>query len=352
MGAAPTGRKADPQVSETAFKYSSVKKRRIEWLWHPFIQKGAINLLTGGPGTGKSTIACDIAAALSRGRPLPGESPAIAQARGIHKTWLFNAEDDPEDTIIWRLCNQDADLDKIYGRPISGPINFDIIKEMKAFILKESISLVVVDPVQAWIPADTDMHRANQMREWGNLFRTLCQETGCTVIWVRHRRKGDADDAGSINSGLGSIDMSGIVRSEIGAVATKKGSKIVRIKGSVGQTGLELSYSIEPTGEPNNDHGQLHWSGSISKVQPTEKVGRAKPNPEATWLIGLLSDGPRPVQSIMEAGKRLGYSESTLYRRANDLTVSFNEGKTGYWRLRTPADDFEQPSDTVEATDI
>lgn len=328
-----------------AVRSDTYNKRRIEWLWHPFIQRGAINLLTGGPGTGKSTIACDIAAALSRARPLPGETPATAATRGIRRTWMFNAEDDPEDTICWRLDNQEADRSKIWITSIGRPISFDVIPAIRRDIKANQIDLLVVDPVQAWIPADTDMHRANQMREWGNLFRGLCADTGVTVLWVRHRRKGDADDAGSINSGLGSIDMSGIVRSEIGAVATKRGSKIVRIKGSVGKTGLELAYGIESTDDPDNDHGRLAWSGAITEAKREDKVGRAKPRVESTWLIGLLSDGPRPAKDIIEAAARLGYSESTLQRVAKDLTIKYFEGRTSIWRLRTPADDYEQPAE-------
>lgn len=323
------------------------EKRRIEWLWHPFIQKGAINLLTGGPGTGKSTIACDIAAALSTARPLPGEDPETAKARGIRKTWLFNAEDDPEDTIIWRLDNQQADRSKIWITSIGRPISFDVIGEIRETIKANNIDLLVVDPVQAWIPADTDMHRANQMREWGNLFRGLCADLNVTVLWVRHRRKGDTEDAGSINSGLGSIDMSGIVRSEIGAVATKAGSKIVRIKGSVGQTGLQLTYAIEGTGEAGNDHGRLRWSGEIQKAKITDKPGRNRRDPVTTWLTSTLSNGPLPKKDLIDAAARFGYTEKQLTTASKGLTVKYFDGRTGLWRLRTPADTNEQPDEDI-----
>lgn len=328
----------EPRRSDT------FKKRPIEWLWHPFIQKGAINLLTGGPGTGKSTIACDIAAALSRARSLPGEAPEVAQQRGVRRTWLFNAEDDPEDTICWRLDNQGADRSQIWINSVDEAISFSVMTFITEYVRKNKIDLIVVDPVQAWIPAETDMHRANQMREWGNLFRKLCLETGVTVLWVRHRRKGDGDDAASINSGLGSIDMSGIVRSEIGAIATKKGSKIVRIKGSVGQTNLQLSYNIEGTGEPGNDHGQLHWSGAVQQPKYEEKARAPKANPMDNWIIGLLMNGPRPSKDIVDAATRLGYNEKTLYRRAKPL-VSMEDGS---WRLKTPAELDEQRTDDPE----
>lgn len=322
----------EPRRSDT------YQKRSIEWLWHPFIQKGAINLLTGGPGTGKSTIACDIAAALSKGRALPGETEATAKERGVRRTWLFNAEDDPEDTICWRLDNQGADRSNIWINSVDEAISFSVMEFITKHVKSNNIDLIVIDPVQAWIPADTDMHRANQMREWGNLFRKLCLETNVTVLWVRHRRKGDSDDASSINSGLGSIDMSGIVRSELGAVSTKKGSKIVRIKGSVGRTGLELSYAIEGTDEPGNDHGALKWSGAIQEPRATERVVRSKANPLDSWIIGLLFDGPMKRQDIIDAAVRLGYKEGTVDRRAEPLVTKEN----GMWRLKSASELDEQ----------
>lgn len=321
-------------TQQAAFRYSTVVKRRIQWLWYPYIQRGAINLLTGGPGTGKSTIACDIAAALSRARPLPGESEELAKARGPLKTWIFNAEDDPQDTIVWRLENQNANLDLIYGRPLSGPISGKNIDEIRNFIASEQIALVVIDPVQAWIPPDTDMHRANQMRDWGNLFRQLCLDTDVTILWVRHRRKGDADDQNSLNSGLGSIDMSGIVRSEIGALVTKKGSRITRIKGSVGPTNVQLSYDIQST---DNDHGQLAWS-AITQPKSSAEPKAPKKNPLDAWLIGLLMEGPRAKVEVIERAEALGYKPRTIEARAEDIIVGFYQEGKRFWRLRTPGD--------------
>lgn len=322
---------------------SALSFRTIQWIWHPFIQRGAINLLTGGPGTGKSTISVEIAAALSKARPLPGETEETAKSRGIVRTWLLNAEDDPEDTTIWRLKNQGADFDQILIEKRPRPIDQAFAKEMFDVIRANNIGLVIIDPVQAWIPPDTDMHRANQMRDWGNLFKNLCQDTGVTVIWVRHRRKGDADDQNSLNSGLGSIDMSGIVRSEIGALVTKKGSRITRIKGNVGPTNVDLTYSIQGT---DNDHGQLSWSAATQpKASLDVKVRRS--NPLDAWLIGLLVEGPRLKTEIIDRAKALGYGERTVEARASEITVGFWEEGKRKWRLRTPSDTTSDDEDTA-----
>lgn len=325
---------------------ASFERRKVEWLWKPFIHKGVVNLLTGGPGTGKSTIACDIAAALSTGRPLPGETDGEAKTRGILRTWLLNAEDDPNDTIGWRADNQGADSNRIFVTAQGQPIDKQGAADIIDFVRANNIALVVVDPIQAWIGQETDMYRPNHMRAWGNLFREICQLTGTTVLWVRHRRKGDADDHNSINSGLGSIDLSGIVRSEIGAMVTKKGSKITRIKGSVGPTNSTLYYQIMPT---ENDHGQLKWSGAVR--QETPKADN-KSNGVQEWLIGQLVDGPKPTSDLTNAATKLyGCSKETVRLAAKEVAVLEKVDSKWMWRLRTPRDvDANSPDDTEGQT--
>jgi RecA-family ATPase len=82
---------------------------KVRWLWPPFFQRGAINLITGDPGIGKSTLICDIAATLTTGRPWPGES----EWRPPCNVLLLNAEDRAEDTIVPRLIKQGADLNHV-----------------------------------------------------------------------------------------------------------------------------------------------------------------------------------------------------------------------------------------------
>ena len=36
------------------YKYSSIRVKKAEWLWYPYIPIGKITLLTGDPGDGKS----------------------------------------------------------------------------------------------------------------------------------------------------------------------------------------------------------------------------------------------------------------------------------------------------------
>ena len=50
--------------------YSSVKQRKVEWLWYPYIPFGKLTILQGDPGEGKSTFILAIAALLTKLLPL------------------------------------------------------------------------------------------------------------------------------------------------------------------------------------------------------------------------------------------------------------------------------------------
>lgn len=48
-----------------------VVSKEVEWLWYPYIPYGKITIIEGDPGEGKTTLVLKLAAALSRGLPLP-----------------------------------------------------------------------------------------------------------------------------------------------------------------------------------------------------------------------------------------------------------------------------------------
>ena len=48
--------------------YSSVKTKRVDWLWFPYIAYGRITMIQGDPGDGKTTLALMLVSMLSNGK--------------------------------------------------------------------------------------------------------------------------------------------------------------------------------------------------------------------------------------------------------------------------------------------
>ena len=74
----------------TATPATDITPASVQWLWKPYIARGKLAILDGDPGTGKSFVALDLAARLSRGTIMPG-GHVLARP---HTTLLLSAEDD------------------------------------------------------------------------------------------------------------------------------------------------------------------------------------------------------------------------------------------------------------------
>jgi len=310
---------------------NTITKRNIDWLWKPFLQRRAINLLTGDPGVGKSTIVCELVAALSTGRRLPGDPDSLH--REPVNCWIMQAEDAADDTIVWRLENQGADLKRVLITDVRETITAKVASEIGATCRAEGVALLSIDPMQAWVGKDMDMNRANETRDWGSNLRAIAMENNLAVLLCRHKRKG-APGESSMMAGLGSIDITGIARSEITATKNKDGQRYIqRIKGTVGLTGLGLAYTTVP--HPSNDHGVFRWEGDprdMSKLPGTGVSLTPKSQKLAQeWLLARVSQGPVNSMTLLREAAERGISERTLRRAKADLGLIAKQTGPNDW---------------------
>src|SRR5262249_15719146 len=75
-----------------AVRLDTVEAKPVEWLWPLRIPYGAVTILDGDPGLGKSFITMDLAARLTRGDAMPNE--VLIDPREPANVLLLNAEDD------------------------------------------------------------------------------------------------------------------------------------------------------------------------------------------------------------------------------------------------------------------
>ena len=90
-------------------QYRDIEPQAVEWLWPHRIALGKLSLLVGTPGLGKTFVACDLSARVSRGEAFPdGSLPPIGQAA------ILTAEDGAGDTLRPRLDAAGADVAKVH----------------------------------------------------------------------------------------------------------------------------------------------------------------------------------------------------------------------------------------------
>ena len=198
-----------------------VKPQNIGWLWAGAVPVGMITMFAGDPKLGKSYVTLAMAAALSRGLPLPlSDQPAQPGS-----TILMSAEDDPARTILPRLVAGGADLARIHilesvilanGAETLPSLRADIDAITTAATTLGDCRLIVIDPVSAYLKG-VDDNRNAAFRGVLSPLNRLAEQLGAAVVLVSHLTK-----SGSSNGKhrvLGSIAYVGACRANFLFVA-------------------------------------------------------------------------------------------------------------------------------------
>ena len=152
--------KMDNKPELRLINMADVEATEVKWLWYPYIPYGKITIIQGDPGEGKTTLILNLAALLSKGDNLSESNEKSEPINIIYQT----AEDGLSDTVKPRLIAAKADDDKITVIDES-KIELSLTDErLEQAIIETKAKLVILDPLQAYIGANVDMHRANEIR--------------------------------------------------------------------------------------------------------------------------------------------------------------------------------------------
>ena len=232
----------EPSKPETVkiIRMSDVELTPVEWLWKPYLPFGKLSVLQGNPGEGKTYFAMHLAAACTNGKLLPNME-RMEPFNVIYQT----AEDGLGDTVKPRLIEAGADLDRVLVIDDSD-VQLTLSDErIEKAIIENNARLVIIDPIQAYLGADVDMNRANEVRPIFMRLGQVAQRTGCAILLIGHLNK--AAGMQSLQRGLGSIDIAAAVRSVM-FIGKLKHDPTMRIltheKSSLAPPGASLAFSL------------------------------------------------------------------------------------------------------------
>ena len=314
-----------------------VETEKIDWLLYPFIPFGKVTIVQGDPGEGKTTMVLQIIAKLTKGEavlPSGSDEPALEEktmalepVNVIYQT----AEDGLGDTIKPRFLSAGADCSRVMVIDDNDQALTMMDARLEEAIIQTKARLVVLDPIQGFLGAAVDMHRANEIRPLMKRIAVLSEKYHCAVILIGHMNKNS--NGKSSYRGLGSIDFQAAARSVliVGRVKDEPEVRVVcHTKSSLAPEGTSIAFRLDK----NNG---FEWIGEydISADELLNGDGRGQKGRKAKeFLLEILANGGMTQKKIAEEAEARGIKSKTLWNAKRELEIdSVKRGNQWYWML-------------------
>ena len=314
--------------------YKDIEQTSVEWLWFPYIPFGKLTIIQGNTGEGKTYFAMMLTAACTNRKLFPNMED-IEPFNVIYQT----AEDGMGDTIKPRLVEAGADLSRVMVIDDSEEVLTLSDDRIEKAVRQNHVRLVIIDPVQAFIGADVDMNRANEVRPVFRKLGMIAEKTSCAIVLIGHLNKSSGTQ--STYRGLGSIDIMAAVRSLIfiGKVRKDPTTRVlIHEKSSLAPPGETMAFKL-------GDEEGFRWVGAyeISADELLDgKEGKAtetKLERGAKLIQELLVDKNEiSIRELDDKAKEQGISGRTMRdvrsRMKNELEYWINEKQENCIRLK------------------
>ena len=314
-----------------------VEVEKIDWLLYPFIPFGKVTIVQGDPGEGKTTMVLQIIAKLTKGEAvLPSGSDESALEE---KTMVLEpvnviyqtAEDGLGDTIKPRLLSAGADCSRVMVIDDNDQALTMMDARLEEAIIQTKARLVVLDPIQGFLGADVDMHRANEIRPLMKRVAVLAEKYHCAIILIGHMNKNS--NGKSSYRGLGSIDFQAAARSVliVGRIKDEPEIRVVcHVKSSLAPEGKSIAFRLD------KDTG-FEWIGEydisaddlLSGDNRGQKIHAAK-----EFLKEILASGSVAQTKVAEEAESRKIKKKTLGNAKKELEIdSVKIGNQWFWML-------------------
>jgi len=251
---------------------SEIEARDLNWLWTNRIPQGKITLLEGDPGMGKSLLSVDIAAHVSTGKPLPGDSTGKTG-----DVILIAPEDSAADTLKPRVAAAGGDVSRIHLLSTVDCLDMRDVKnlklsqkpfslaqdffELERTIISTKAILVILDPLTAVLGRSIDSSSDQDIREIFTALALLAERTNCAFLAIRHLKKGSSDNI--LYRGAGAIGIIAAARTCMTIFydpADEKKRVLAVTKSNLTEPPQNLSYQVMPG---KNIAPSIQWLGEI-----------------------------------------------------------------------------------------
>jgi len=335
-----------PEVS--LIRGDSVSPVPIRWLWDGWLAAGKFHVLAGSPGTGKTTLALEFAAIVSRGEQWPDGTHAA-----IGNVVIWSGEDDAKDVLVPRLQAMGADMSRVF---FVGSVlecgetrSFDPATDLAALEVKVAetgnVRLFVVDPIVSAVSGDS--HKNAETRRALQPLVNLAQRFDCAVLGISHFTKGTSG-RDPVERVTGSLAFGALPR--VVMVAAKmpedRGERepariFARSKSNIGPDAGGFAYDLrydELEGFGGLYATRVVWgsylNGSARELLATAEQADPDGNGQNAkeFLEYLLASGPMLASEVFRSAEAHGYSKRQMQRARTALRATIDKkGMRGGW---------------------
>ena len=325
--------------------FDEIESAPTKWIWQPFIPIGALISLEGAPGSGKTTIICDIAARISSGRAFPSEEDGSTPS----KVLIIGSEDSAATTLGPRFTACGGIQANIL-RPkvnVSNQRISDLAECIEYCATHKGVRLAVIDGIGSYLSAPNNEKKTRAELQ---MLADIAQKYQITILSIRHLRKSGGR---AVDRGLGSIAFSGISRvvltvgnhphqNGLGVMAVAK-SNISGIQSMIFR--LE-EVQVETASGPTTTT-KVNWLDptdiTADELSVLPSPNEAKVEVAMRFLYDFLKDEPKTAREVEGEAIDRGISLRTLQRAKDSMKIkSFHDRNRhdpekkhapSYWRL-------------------
>ncbi len=315
---------------------STVKIEQVRFAFEDRIPLGAVTLIAGQGGKGKTTLGLQWLAQITRGT-LPGE------LYGTPTDVVVTSEEDHRGAVLNpRLIAAGADLERVHYIDVTELDTEEVLRlptdlgalaeEMRRYRAR----VLLLDPLIAYLPAamigDKDQHVRQALAPLAN----MAEDADAAVIGIMHLNKMQAADLMvRVNGSGGFVNAA---RSVL-AVANDPQDETHRIvahgKSNWGVIAPALRFRIESRHVAADDGSTVTTSGVVVLGEadgisasdllrvPVSEEDSSERDDAAEFLRELLSGGPMDAGEIKRMARAQGISDRTLARARDRAGVKF-----------------------------
>ena len=205
--------------------------------------------------------------------------------------------------------------------------------------------LLVIDPITAYMSAETDSHATADVRADLAPLAELAQRYGFAVLMVSHLNKATTMQA--LYRVTGSVAFVAAARSAFGVVRDPNDRDrrlFLPLKNNLGKDTSGLGYRIpdteaSPRLEWETEPVNIDIDSLVSARTPRSRAKHAGITRVAEWLRNQLRGGPVAAIDIQDHARRAGHPERKLKAALRELGVEQRpDGFRGKWRYSLPAE--------------